>query len=64
MEYINLYKKLEIVVSVIANSFLLYVFLDCSEEEFYLHTQQISLSFNKALRVMYNVQLNDKSENN
>ena len=47
----------------ITSSFLVYMFVDCSEAESCWHLQQLSFQLSEACHVLYNVQSDDKREN-
>ena len=50
------------IVSIITSSFLVYIFVDFSELESYLHLQSFVCHLTKAFRVLNNIQLDDKFE--
>ena len=51
------------VVSIITSSFLVYILVDYFETEKRLHLQQISCHLTEAFHMLYNVQSDDKCEN-
>ena len=60
---IKLVWKLEMVVSIITSSFLVYIFVDCPEVVSCWHLRKTSCQLIEACHVLYNVQLDDKYEN-
>ena len=62
LEYRNLYEN-KIFFFIITSSYLVYIFVDCSEAESCLHLRKKSCHLLEAFHVMYNVQLNNKCEN-
>ena len=61
MEYKNV-QKLEMVVSIITSSFLVYIIIDFPEAVSCWNLRQISLSVNGSLPCLYNFQSDDKGE--
>ena len=51
------------VVSIITSSFLVYIFVGCSETESCLHLRKKSCQLTEACHVLYTVQLYDKYKN-
>ena len=49
-------------VSIITIYFLVYMFVDFYEAEYFLHTQKFSRQLTESFHVMYNTKLDDKCE--